>query len=85
MAEIKFTSKTIEGFAVLKEDDRFLYVQPVQPKDAEWEYKCGHRTDGVIISDNNPLSVSAYLEWSKTVGINGDRSECYECWCKRIR
>ena len=46
------------------------------------KYKCGHETDGVIILDDNILSMSAYLDWEDSVGVNGDRSKCWECYCK---
>jgi len=46
------------------------------------DYKCGHKTDGVIILDDNLLSMSAYLDWVSSVGLNGDKSQCWECYCK---
>ncbi len=48
------------------------------------EYKCGHKTDGVIILDDNLLSMSAYLEWVESVGLRGDKSQCWECYCKKM-
>jgi len=45
------------------------------------KYKCGHESDGVLILDSNPLSITAYLEWSETVGVSGDKSKCWDCWC----
>jgi hypothetical protein len=47
-------------------------------------YKCGHDME-IIIMDSNPLSISAYLEWSKTVGRDGTRELCWDCWCKNRR
>jgi hypothetical protein len=46
------------------------------------EYKCGCITNGVLILDSNPLSISAYFEWAHTVGIFGDKSKCFDCWEK---
>lgn len=46
--------------------------------------KCGHTTNGVIILDDNIMSMSAYLEWSETVGVFGDKTKCWECYCKEI-
>jgi len=46
------------------------------------EYKCGHSQD-ILILDSNPLSVSAWLEWNETVGRDGDRSLCFDCWKKK--
>lgn len=43
-------------------------------------YACGHESRGIIILDSNPISMAAYLEWSETVGLEGDRSECWDCW-----
>ena len=47
------------------------------------EYKCGHKTDGLLIIDSNPVSISAYLEWKDSVGIDGTRELCWECWCEK--
>ena len=44
--------------------------------------KCGHKTDGVIILEDSVLSLIAYFEWSESVGVFGDRTVCWECWCK---
>ena len=46
------------------------------------DYKCGHKTSGIIILDDNVLSLTAYLEWSESVGVFGDKSQCWECWIK---
>ena len=45
------------------------------------KYKCGHESE-IIILGNNPLSISAYLEWSNTVGKDGTRKLCWACWNK---
>lgn len=47
------------------------------------KYKCGHKTDGVIFLDDNLLSMSAYLEWAESVGVNGTKEKCWECWNKK--
>jgi len=47
------------------------------------KYKCGCETDGVIILDSNILSTATYLEWVDSVGLNGTREQCWECWCKK--
>jgi len=49
------------------------------------KYKCGCETDGIIITDSNPLSYFAYDEWSNTVGVFGDKSICWNCWNKKRR
>ena len=45
------------------------------------KYKCGHESE-VIIMDSNPLSISAYLNWKDTVGFDGNKSKCFDCYCK---
>lgn len=45
-------------------------------------YKCGHKTSGMIVMDCNPMSMSAYLEWKDSVGIDGTREQCWKCWCE---
>jgi hypothetical protein len=45
------------------------------------KYGCGHES-GPVILDDNPLSIAAYEEWRETVGFDGDKSECFNCFCK---
>ena len=44
-------------------------------------YKCGHSSEFTVM-DSNRLALSAWLTWKDTVGFNGDKSQCWECWCK---
>ncbi len=44
------------------------------------KYECGHETE-LLILDSNALSISAYLTWVETVGRDGDKSICFDCWC----
>jgi len=46
------------------------------------KYKCGCESDGIIILDNNKLSIMQWLEWSETAGIAGTKEQCWNCWCK---
>jgi hypothetical protein len=46
------------------------------------EYKCGHSTE-LLILDDNPLSIIAYLEWVNSVGREGTKEFCFDCWSKR--
>ena len=45
------------------------------------KYLCGHEQELVIL-DDNVLSIAAYLEWKDTVGIDGGKLQCWECYCK---
>lgn len=47
------------------------------------DYKCGHKTSGVIILDSNELSMAAYLNWVDTVGMNGTKEICFTCYCSQ--
>lgn len=47
------------------------------------KYKCGCETDGVIILDDNELSILAWLDWSETVGVSGNRDKCFDCYIKK--
>jgi len=47
------------------------------------KYDCGHESE-IIIMGNNPLSISAYLEWKDSVGRDGDTSQCWACWCTEM-
>ena len=49
---------------------------------AKVKYKCGHESDGIIILDNNELSMLAWIDWSESVGVFGDKSICFDCYCK---
>lgn len=45
-------------------------------------YKCGH--DGKpIILNYNPLTYADYLNWANTTGYDGDKTECWYCYCKK--
>ena len=46
------------------------------------KYKCGHNSDGIIILDDNELSMVGYLTWVDSVGLNGKRTQCWECFNK---
>ncbi len=47
-----------------------------------YHYKCGHGSHGVLILDCNEPSMLGYFDWAETVGVNGDMSKCWECYCK---
>jgi len=43
------------------------------------QYKCGHSQE-LLILDDNPLSIIAYLEWLNSVGRDGTKTFCFDCW-----
>ncbi len=47
------------------------------------DYKCGHKESGLLVIDGGPTSMSKYLRWAETVGLNGTREQCWECWCEK--
>ena len=47
------------------------------------KYKCGCEPE-ITIADGNALTISAWLEWKDSVGFDGDKSECWECYCKEV-
>ena len=49
--------------------------------DKEMKYNCGHESS-VIIMDNNVLSILAWMDWKETDGFEGNKSKCFNCWCK---
>ena len=46
-------------------------------------YKCGHKSD-TIIAKTSSLMFAHYLVWKDSTGFDGDKTECWECYCKRI-
>ncbi len=46
------------------------------------KYKCGHNPD-LTIMESGALAISTWLTWKDDVGFDGDKSECFECYCKR--
>ena len=44
------------------------------------KYKCGCKTSGVIILDDNELSFIAWDEWAHSVGVFGTKELCWHCW-----
>ncbi len=47
------------------------------------KYKCGHTTDGVIILDDNIMSMSVYLEWAEEENNLKTKKECFDCYLKK--
>ncbi len=47
------------------------------------EYGCGHKSE-FIVMDSNPLSMSAWLVWKDGVGFDGDKSQCWKCYCEEM-
>jgi len=47
-------------------------------------YKCGHKTNGVIILDENILSMTAYIQWAEEEKQLILKDECFDCFLKRI-
>ena len=45
------------------------------------KYKCGHKSD-TIIMNNSALGIATWLEWKDSVGFEGDKSQCWECFNK---
>lgn len=43
-------------------------------------YGCGHSPD-VVFLDNNVMSLTAYALWENSTGPEGDKSECWTCYC----
>lgn len=48
------------------------------------KYQCGHNPK-VTIMDSNPLSMSAWLDWKDSVGFDGNKTQCWECYCKEAK
>lgn len=47
-------------------------------------YKCGHKTNGVIIMDDNLLSMSAYIQWAEEEKNLETKKECFDCYLKKL-
>lgn len=48
------------------------------------DYKCGHKTDGILILDSSILSTSAYITWAyEDGGIFDGCKWCFDCWNKQ--
>ena len=44
-------------------------------------YKCGHNRSPVFLT-GNIVGYSLYLIWKESTGFEGDRSQCWKCFCK---
>lgn len=47
------------------------------------DYECGCKTNGVMILDDNLLSMSLYLEWAEEENNLETKKECFDCYLKR--
>ena len=48
-------------------------------------YKCNCPRKTMIVMDDSILTLIAYFDWVSSTGYEGDRSECWECYCKKVR
>ena len=44
-------------------------------------YACGHNSKPIILDDNE-LSMSAFLDWCSSTGWQGDKTQCWGCYCE---
>lgn len=48
------------------------------------KYGCGHVSKGMIIMDSSAPAMAHYMVWQDSTGFDGDKSECFDCFLKRI-
>ena len=48
------------------------------------KYKCGHETDGVIILNDNLLSMTSYIQWAEEEDNLNTREKCFDCFLKEL-
>lgn len=49
------------------------------------KYKCGHETNGLIILDDNIMSMTAYIQWAEEEKNLKTREECFDCFLKKLK
>lgn len=47
-------------------------------------YKCGHKTNGTIIMDDNELSMCIYIQWAEEEKNLETKQECFDCYLKKL-
>ncbi len=47
------------------------------------KYKCGHETSGLIVMDDNIMSMASYLMWTEEGNLE-TRKECFDCFLKEL-
>jgi hypothetical protein len=45
------------------------------------KYACGHESK-IIFLDDCPTCFATYLAWKDSVGFNGNKTLCFDCYCK---
>jgi hypothetical protein len=48
------------------------------------KYKCGHKSKGMLIIENSSDTFANYLVWKDSTGFDGDKTECFDCYVRRI-
>lgn len=48
------------------------------------KYKCGHETNGMIILDENILSMTAYIQWAEEENNLVTQKICFDCYLKEL-
>ena len=46
-------------------------------------YKCGHGRKPVFMK-KNVVAFAQYLVWKESTGFEGDKSQCWSCFCKEL-
>ena len=49
------------------------------------KYKCGHESEAIILSSIEDEKFTMFLIWNQTVGYEGDRSKCWNCYYNEIK
>ena len=47
------------------------------------KYKCGHESNAIIANVSADMMAHYYV-WKDGSGFDGDKTECFECYCKRV-
>jgi len=81
---IEFLSSTnnfpANSIPQIKSDGGEFMSSKSQTNNEQGNYKCGHKSAPVILNDNE-MSISAYWDWKDSTGWNGNKSQCWKCYC----
>lgn len=42
-------------------------------------YKCGHKSEAIIVN-NSALVIAEWIVWKDSVGFDGDKTKCFDCY-----
>ena len=48
------------------------------------KYTCGHEVNTIIVTNDYDV-LAKYRCWKDSVGFDGDKTRCFDCYCGEVK